>query len=205
VTQKLALYFLNSQGNGGTRILDAEHQPEYTDTDGTVKRGWTVGRLAISAIAFKNPSTSKSHAVVSARVDKDATMSTHEISWIWELTDRLSTNGTFLEAERQNLYRLVPGVAYVITEGSIAQFGAFSARIKFSFDIDDTCNGGEHDTDPAQKTVAAVVEPVKGHAIGHSWADVLVVVLMGPEGVNPVLWWCLVLSGGLLALWIHKQ
>jgi hypothetical protein len=95
-------------------------------------------------------------------------------------------------------------VAYVITEGSIAQFGAFDARIKFNFDIDDPRNGREHDTDPAQKTVA-VVETVKEHAIGHSWADVLVVVLMGPEGVNPVVWWCLVLAGGLLALWIHKQ
>ena len=68
MTQKLALYFLG-QGDGATRVLESDHQPEYTDTDGTLKRGWVIGRHAISAICFRNDRVSKAHAVVTAKVD----------------------------------------------------------------------------------------------------------------------------------------
>jgi hypothetical protein len=40
---------------------------------------------------------------------------------------------------------------------------------------------------------------------GHTLADVLVVILHGPEGIDSRLWWVLCGSGALLALWIHKQ
>jgi pSer/pThr/pTyr-binding forkhead associated (FHA) protein len=206
VTQKLVLYFLG-QGDGATRVLDAEHQPTYTDTDGTAKQGWTIGRLIVSAIVFKNPSVSKHHAAVSARVDKGATVLNGEVEWIWELTDHLSTNGTFLEAQSKNPYRLLPGVPYQITEGSVAQFGAHTTRIKFSFDNDDTLSSKEGDTDPQTEMGQAVADrsPQKSHEIGHTLADVVVVILTGPEGIDSRLWWVLCGSGALLALWIHKQ
>ena len=206
MTQKLVLYFLG-QGDGATRVLDAEHQPTYTDTDGTAKQGWTIGRLVVSAIVFKNPSVSKHHAAVSARVDKGATVLNGEVEWIWELTDHLSTNGTFLEAQSKNPYRLLPGVPYQITEGSVAQFGAHTTRIKFSFDNDDTLSSKEGDTDPPTEMGQAEGNP-ESSSNGSPW--------FVPALLTPALAWftaqspllqalALVLVSLLLALWIHKQ
>ncbi len=204
MTQKLALYFIG-QGDGATRVLEAEHQPEYTDTDGTTKRGWVIGRHAISAICFRNGSVSKAHAVISAMVDKSATLVEQDLMWRWELIDRVSTNGTYLEANGHSPYRLAPGVPYEISEGSVAQFGSYKARVKFSFDIDDTHGPIENDTDPNTGINETKKESPPNEATGRTLADVAVLVLTGPPGVNRWLWWLLCAVVGVLIVWLRER
>lgn len=208
VTQKLALYFLG-QGDGATRVLEADYQPEYTDTDGTVRCGWTIGRIAISAICFRNGAVSKTHAVLSAKIDKQATLESDEVVWVWQVTDRVSTNGTFLESPGSPPYRIAPGVPYEIHEGSVAQFGVSASRIKFSFDIDDTHSDHEKDTDPSTGIKSTTeAQPESASAQTSPW--------FVPTILEPVWGWftaqhpvfqALIISiaSGLAALWIHKN
>lgn len=48
-------------------------------------------------------------------------------------------------------------------------------------------------------------EPTPPATTGHTLADVLVVILTGPDGIDKRLWWVLCGSGALLAYWIHKN
>lgn len=212
MTQKLALYFL-AQGDGATRVLEADQQPEYTSISGEKRRGWTVGRLPTNHISFRRTSggdvyaaTSKQHAVISAKVDKAATLAEGEPMFQWEISDWPSTNGTFLESPGSPPYRLAPGVPYKIVEGAIVQFGCQAARVKFSFDIDDT-HGMERDTDPR----TGLSGPKKEDKVPHPSTPWFVPAILDPGWLwftaQPLLLQVLILIlvAALAALWIDSN
>jgi hypothetical protein len=162
-------------------------------------------------VCFRNGSVSKNHAVLSAQIDKAATLAEGEPIWLWQIVDRISTNGTFLESPGSPPYRIAPGVPYAIVEGSIIQFGSQAAKIKCSFDIDDTQSyERSHDTDPITGTSEGTSTDIKAPK-GAADSPWFVPIILEPAWVWFVaqhpLFQALILAmmAGLLALWIHKN
>lgn len=219
VTQRLALYFLAQ--DGATRVLDADHPPMHaTPLKSRSPRpslvGWLVGRLPDSDIAFsptRNPHyalVSKWHAMITVKPNRDTTEGGTTI-YNWELTElinegRGATNGTYLQIAGTKPYRLAPGVPYLITEGSVAQFGCQDARVKFSFDIDDT-QGPAEDTDPNTCSVkdGGPTEVKEKEVTGRTLADVAALILTGPPEVNRWIWLSFWATVGLAAVWLREH
>ena len=140
MSRKLALYFL---GKGDQqRILDAEHQPIH----GSV-HGWVVGRTPAADLCFKDSLVSKRHALITATLGADTTEGGTPI-YVWAVRDLGSTNGTYLTQQRRKPYRLGPDVGYTLAEQDLLQFGSTTARVRASFDIDDTLSPDYDELEP---------------------------------------------------------
>lgn len=210
MSPKLAVYFLSQSGH--SRVLDIAHQPLH----GSV-RGWTVGRMATCDIAFspaRNPDyamVSKRHAVIYAAPSYDTTEGGTEL-YDWTITDCGdkgigSTNGTYLQQVGREPYRLQPGVPYQVKEGDRVQFGCKAASAKLSFDVDETIGPDSNDDPPTgSKSPSAVAKPeTTAEATGRTLADVVVVVLNGPPGVDSRLWWALLALGAVAYVYWVKN
>lgn len=155
---KLACYFL---GSDLARVLDSDLYPlDYV---------WVVGRATGCAIHFSDPLVSKQHA----RIRHD------EESGCWQVLDAGSTNGTY-----RNGKRLDPRVWTSIQEGDRLHFGAPKARIRFSYDIDETLSAENDDDEPTSALVPGQLptvppaatppaEPSKEHSRWSVIADVV--------------------------------
>jgi pSer/pThr/pTyr-binding forkhead associated (FHA) protein len=149
MTTKLALYFLSQ--DGAVRILDI-------DEGRTV---WTIGRAPDAAICIRDLLVSKRHAEIRAELDKSATVEHEEPCYQWAIVDtgpkvhghyQGSTNGTYITSSNGIPYRAAPGVPYRLGDRDTVQLGTSKARLRVSFDVDDTQSGNsERDTDPGAK------------------------------------------------------
>lgn len=161
MSTKLALYFI-SQGDT-SRVLDVEHGPPE-------KHEWRVGRTSDNQITFRNGLVSKRHAIIRATLDKEASIESEEPCYRWEVIDLLSTNGTFLESGSLP-YRCAPNVPYQLEDRAVLQFGTVQARVRVSFDIDDTKSDLLDDTDPSTEQVE---ERCDRKASAPWWADTVI-------------------------------
>lgn len=132
---KLALYF--SAQKESCRVLDTDFVPENYI--------WSIGRAANSSIRFQNSDVSKRHASLRA-VATGALDDENEMIFDWQLRDEHSTNGTYLDGRR-----LIEDHWFPLAEGDVVDFASPAARIKFSFDIDETFKS-RRDTDPGEAT-----------------------------------------------------
>ena len=150
MTQKLALYFL-SQGDT-PRILEADHQPVHSGRD-----GWLLGRAVTSDVCFRvsqNPDydkVSKEHALIVATLQRDTTQGGNPI-YRWDIIDLSSANGTYI-GDPPSQYRCSPGTPYALGDRTLLQLGAPAARLRASFDIDDTHDCNDDDPPTGKKTI----------------------------------------------------
>jgi hypothetical protein len=123
-------------------VLDADHQPVHGE-----REGWLVGRSPTCDVSFRTSQNadygkvSKSHAIIVATLQRDTTEGGGSM-YRWDVIDLGSTNGTYLGTQ-PHLYRCSPGVPYAITDRAIIMFGAVVARVRVSYDIDDTQSGDD--------------------------------------------------------------
>jgi pSer/pThr/pTyr-binding forkhead associated (FHA) protein len=200
VTQKLAIYFL-SQGHT-PRVLDADQQPCHGD-----REGWLVGRSPTCDISFRATQNadydkvSKNHALITATLQRDTTQGGSPV-YRWEVTDLNSTNGTYLGTQ-PHLYRCSPGVPHLLTDRALIMFGAIAARVRVSYDIDDTQSGDDDEPPTGWNKPAKAEPPTAPESV--SWADVAVIVLNGPDGVPNPLWWAFLGILSVIVLWIWRN
>ncbi|MBD2261388.1 FHA domain-containing protein [Pseudanabaena sp. FACHB-2040] len=120
---RLACYFVASTR---PRILDTDQAPEG-------KSPWTVGRSPESQITFHKPTVSKAHALIRYFEEVRA----------WQLLDCGSLNGTFVNGER-----IAPSQWRNLMEGDTIDFGTIAARVRISFDDDETLHTIAEDETP---------------------------------------------------------
>jgi hypothetical protein len=207
---KLAIYFLSQ---GSSRVLDVEQQPARTGAKSGVVTGWTVGRLPTCDIAWspaRNPDyamVSKRHALIQATPSTDVTEGGTRL-YKWAIIDmgeggRGSSNGTHLSSQGKPAYRLQPGIPYAIGEGDRIQFGCSAATVKVSFDIDETSSGLEDD--PPTGLHHQGDEALHEQAQGRTVADVAMVILNGPEGIDKRLWWAMLAAIAILYAYLLER
>lgn len=192
MSTKLALYF-TSQGDS-SRVLDVDEAPE--------RQEWRIGRTPDNQITFRNVLVSKHHAVIKATFDKETSLEEKCPCYRWEIIDLLSTNGTFLQSPGSSNYRCAPNVPYLLEDRSTIQFGTNKAKVKISFDIDDTVSGYTNDdTDPvteAENDREDRKPPAPWYAIDMAevWAwytgkgtlAQMIFLMLGSAGAALVLW-----------------
>ena len=210
---KLAIYFLSQASQ---RVLDVAQQPARKRSKGGVILGWTIGRYPSCDIAFspsRNPAygmVSKKHARIHAKPSLEQTEGGTAL-YNWYITDLGdtgggSTNGTHLSKGNAAAYRLQAGVPYQIEEGDRVQFGCSAASVKLSFDIDDTKGPDSEDSGTAihKRTKPAAPEPAPSG--GRTLADVALVILNGPEGIDKRAWWLLLVAlAGLYIIYLENK
>jgi len=179
-TEKLSLHFIG-QGEGSTRVLEATDSPVG---------GWLIGRVQECHICWRNALVSKRHAKITATLNQEATLREDRPIYRWEITDLMSTNGTY-----SNAYRMAPHVPYEINERDVIQFASSQCKIRASYDLDDTeQHKAETEPDePRQRT-----QP-------KTWPDIAAQIIDGPPGVNRWLWWGFCTTAGTVLFWIWKQ
>lgn len=146
---KLALHF---REGGVPRVLD-------TEAPGGQKV-WRVGRDPNYEVVFRHPMVSVNHARIAFEPNLE----------VWQLADKQSTNGTWLNGQRMK-----PEKWENLMEGDTADFGHPEARIRFSYDTDETLRQAWDDT-PTQARSSDEQEesddpavPWWGRYIGQAW------------------------------------
>ena len=164
---KLALYFLN-QGSQ-CRVLDTDAAP--------LDMQWIVGRIPTVHIRFDQP-VSKRHAIIRAQPTGEYGEE-NEPLYLWQIMDKGcdiggkpsgSTNGTYINGKQ-----ITPLHWFDLEEGDVIDFATQKARIKVSFDIDDTMgsNNAWQDTKSPEGEFSETTLPHK-HSGSVPWQSELI-------------------------------
>jgi pSer/pThr/pTyr-binding forkhead associated (FHA) protein len=158
----------------------AEH-PRILDAEG-IPPGttWQIGRATgppTTTICLHDQYVSVRHARL--RFDPELEL--------WQIADTNSKNGTYVGR------RKIAGAWRSLRDGDRIVVG--KSWIIVSYNPDDTLRGHKTVDGPTN------VRP----KTGLSWADVVALVLTGPDSFPNWLWWLLLLVAGILIAWIWRN
>ena len=181
---KLALDF----PKGPTFVLDACNQPKSGH--------WLIGRSLSAFVILGDPWVSVRHALIEAHPSSDATEGGTQL-WQWSIKDLGSSNGT-----RVNGFLITPKKTksrdgHPLEEGDKITVGQTTI---FCTTPDDTEQAPAEEASPVVATSKDAAE-----ATGRTLADVAVVILTGPEGIDKRLWWLLLAAGATLYIYLRQS
>jgi hypothetical protein len=179
---KLALHF---EGDSVPRVLDSElHPKEWV---------WSVGRASQNEIVFRHPMVSKEHGRIRF----------NEEDGCWQVLDQYSRNGTWIDHKR-----IPPGRWVELGPEMMLDFGVPIARVRTSFDIDETLGGYEADSPTGELSQAVKTEPMTGPWWAAIAADIWRWIRSPETLLGGIYRWAILVTTGAIAstlLWLWRQ